>query len=79
MDFQTQDAVQLARLDQVREAEEVWDDQRVREHMAVALQKIEEPLAPDASGINSDKAGQPTDMGRRFMLKAFRWLRPEEV
>ena len=43
------------------------------------VQRCPEPIAPDASGINSDNLGKPTDMGRRFVLKAFRWLRPEEV
>ncbi|MEI6604690.1 MAG: hypothetical protein WCP35_05230 [Verrucomicrobiota bacterium] len=43
------------------------------------VQRCPEPLAPDASAINSDKAGKPTDMGRRFVLKSFRWLCPEEV
>jgi len=45
----------------------------------VVVQRCPEPLAPDASGINSAKAGKPTDLGRRFVVKAFRWLRPEEV
>ena len=52
---------------------------RARSWCEALVQRRPEPLAPDATGINSDKAGQPTDMGRRFMLKAFRWLRPEEV
>ena len=43
------------------------------------VQRCPEPIAPDASGINSAKAGKSTDLGRRFVVKAFRWLRPEEV
>ena len=43
------------------------------------VQRCPEPIAPDPSGINSNKAGKATDMGRRFVVKAFRWLRPEEV
>ena len=43
------------------------------------VQRCPEPLAPDASGINSEKAGKLSDMGRRFVVKSFRWLCPEEV
>lgn len=43
------------------------------------VQRCPEPIAPDASGLNSILLGKPTDMGRRFVVKSFRWLRPEEV
>ncbi len=43
------------------------------------VQRCPEPLAPDASGINSANSGKSTDMGRRFVVKSFRWLRPDEV
>ena len=43
------------------------------------VQRCPEPLAADDSGLNSANLGKPTDMGRRFIVKSFRWLRPEEV
>jgi hypothetical protein len=43
------------------------------------VQRCPEPIAPDASGLNSSNSGKATDMGRRFVMKSFRWLRPEEV
>jgi len=52
---------------------------KARAWCEAVVQRCPEPIAPDASGINSDKAGKPTDMGRRFVVKSFRWLCPEEV
>ena len=43
------------------------------------VQRCPEPIAPDPSGLNSSKLGKSTDMGRRFVVKSFRWLSPEEV
>ncbi|MCU0795522.1 MAG: hypothetical protein MUF31_06250 [Akkermansiaceae bacterium] len=38
-----------------------------------------EPVEADASGIESARAGQSGDFGRKFVMISFRWLRPEEV
>ncbi|MEI6674814.1 MAG: hypothetical protein WCO57_06520 [Verrucomicrobiota bacterium] len=43
------------------------------------VQVIFPKLAADDSGLNSANLGKPTDMGRCFIIKSFRWLRPEEV
>jgi hypothetical protein len=43
------------------------------------IQRCPEPLVPDASGLNSANLGKPSDLGRRFVVKSFRWLRPGEV
>lgn len=43
------------------------------------VQRCPEPLEADASGLNPlVREGKP-DFGRRFIVKSFRWLRPEEV
>jgi Tfp pilus assembly protein PilV len=43
------------------------------------VQRCPEPISADPSGTNSANLGKPSDMGRRFVVKSFRWLRPEEV
>ncbi len=43
------------------------------------VQRSPEPITADDSGMNSANLGKPTDMGRRFIVKSFRWLRPEDV
>ncbi|WP_193210887.1 hypothetical protein [Luteolibacter marinus] len=45
----------------------------------VVVQRTPVPLDPDSSSINSARAGDPSDFGRRFDVVSFRWLRPEEV
>jgi hypothetical protein len=42
------------------------------------VQRTPEPLSPDESGINPDTR-LPTDFGRRFEVKRFRWLHRDEV
>ena len=37
------------------------------------------PVVADATGLNPLHAGTDRDFGRRFVVRAFRWLRPEEV
>jgi hypothetical protein len=43
------------------------------------VQRTSDPLQPDASGLNSARNGQPGDLGRRFVIKSFRWLGRNEV
>jgi type II secretory pathway pseudopilin PulG len=43
------------------------------------VQRIPQPLEPDASGLDSKYAGQPGDFGRRFVIVSFRWLSPAEI
>lgn len=43
------------------------------------IQRTPEPLEPDATGLNSARAGQADDFGRRFIIESFRWLSPEEI
>jgi hypothetical protein len=44
------------------------------------VQRCPEPIRPDASGLNPlQSAPTATDMGRRFIVKSFRWLNADEV
>jgi type II secretory pathway pseudopilin PulG len=43
------------------------------------VQRIPEPIEPDATGLNSARTGKPGDPGRRFVIVSFRWLDSEEV
>lgn len=43
------------------------------------VQRIPEPIEPDATGLNSARNGKPGDSGRRFVVVSFRWLDSEEV
>ena len=43
------------------------------------VQRCPEPIVPDKSGLNPKQADGVPDFGRRFVVKSFRWLRPEEV
>ena len=44
------------------------------------VQRCPEPVQPDASGLNPRQpAPTVTDMGRRFIVKSFRWLTADEV
>jgi hypothetical protein len=43
------------------------------------VQRLPAPVNPDASGINSADAGTDKDLGRRFAIRSFRWLMPEEM
>ncbi len=43
------------------------------------VQRTPEPLDPDESGINPRLAGTTGDLGRRFVITAFRWLSKDEI
>ena len=43
------------------------------------VQRCPEPITPDASGINPLQSSTAADFGRRYVVKSFRWLNPEEV
>lgn len=43
------------------------------------VQRVPQPIEPDASGINPEDAGKPGDFGRRFLITSFRWLTEEEI
>ena len=42
------------------------------------VQRCPEPVTPDDSGLNPARSGGK-DFGRRFIVKSFRWLKPDEV
>jgi len=42
------------------------------------VQRCPEPVTPDDSGLNPARIGGK-DFGRRFIVKSFRWLKPDEV
>jgi hypothetical protein len=52
---------------------------RSRAWCEAVVQRIPEPVDPDESGLNSRWQGQRRDFGRRFVVKSFRWLHPDEV
>ncbi len=43
------------------------------------VQRTPEPIHPDSSGVNSRRNGDEDDFGRRFAIRTFRWLNPDEV
>jgi hypothetical protein len=43
------------------------------------VQRLPEPVNPDASGINPSDLGTDKDLGRRFAIRSFRWLTQEEI
>ncbi len=43
------------------------------------VQRLPEPIRPDASGINPERESEFPDFGRRFKIKGFRWLNADEV
>ncbi len=53
---------------------------RARAWCEAVVQRMPEPLDPDASGLNpKQKHNGSPDFGRRFEVKRFRWLRPEDI
>jgi Tfp pilus assembly protein PilX len=52
---------------------------RARAWCEAVVQRMPEPLRPDASGLNPLQPGSAGDFGRRFVIVSFRWLKPEEV
>jgi len=67
----------------VRAYGDAWDATghlRARAWCEAVVQRVPAPLDPDASGLNPEQKdnGKP-DFGRRFIIKRFRWLKPEEV
>ena len=52
---------------------------RARAFCEAVVQRVPEPLDPDASGLNPRLAGETGDFGRRFIITSFRWLAPEEL
>ena len=43
------------------------------------VQRLPDPVRPDDTGLNPRDAGKPGDYGRRFVVKSFQWLQPEEI
>jgi hypothetical protein len=52
---------------------------RARAWCEAVVQRVPEPLRPDATGLNPLQPGRPGDFGRRFVVTSFRWLKPDEV
>ena len=52
---------------------------RARAWCEAVVQRLPDPLQPDATGLNPVKPGSAADFGRRFDVVSFRWLKPEEV
>ncbi len=52
---------------------------RARAWCEAVVQRMPEPLRPDATGLNPLQPGSAGDFGRRFVVVSFRWLKPEEV
>jgi hypothetical protein len=45
-----------------------------------AVQRVPEPVAPDAAGLNPRIGDMnPTNFGRKFAIRRFRWLNADEV
>jgi hypothetical protein len=66
----------------IRAYGEATDDNgvaRARAWCEAVVQRLPEPLRPDATGLNPVQPGTPGDFGRRFVVVSFRWLKPEEV
>jgi hypothetical protein len=52
---------------------------KARAWCEAVVQRLPDPLQPDATGLNPVKPGSAADFGRRFVVVSFRWLKPEEV
>lgn len=61
------------------EAEDEHGVLRARAWCEAIVQRLPDPIRPDASGLNPIQPGSAGDFGRRFAIVSFRWLRQEEV
>lgn len=52
---------------------------KARAWCEAVVQRLPDPVIPDATGLNPTKPGTPSDFGRRFTIVSFRWMKPEEV
>jgi len=52
---------------------------RARAWCEAVVQRIPEPLEPDETGLDSRELGTSKDFGRKFEVRSFRWLNPEEI
>ncbi len=52
---------------------------KARAWCEAVVQRLPEPLRPDAAGLNPQQGGGLPDFGRRFRVKSFRWLNRNEV
>jgi hypothetical protein len=52
---------------------------RGRAWCEATVQRVPQPLEPDALGLDPAEPDRPRDFGRRFLVVSFRWLAPEEV
>lgn len=52
---------------------------KARAWCEAVVQRLPDPVTPDATGLNPVKPGADADFGRRFAIVSFRWLKPEEV
>ena len=43
------------------------------------VQRVPEPVNPDAAGLNPRQSDSLPDFGRRFRIQRFRWLSPNEI
>jgi hypothetical protein len=66
----------------IRSYGEATDDAgivKARAWCEAVVQRLPDPVTPDATDLNPVKPGTAADFGRRFAIVSFRWLKPEEV
>lgn len=61
------------------ESQDAAGQVRARAWCEAVVQRTPRPLDPDDSGINPRQAAGKPGFGRAFVVKSFRWLRPEEI
>lgn len=52
---------------------------KARAWCEAVVQRLPDPVRPDASGLNPEKTPDLPDFGRRFEIRSFRWLAPNEI
>lgn len=52
---------------------------KARAWCEAVVQRTPVPIDPDVSGLNPARRENKVDFGRRFTIKSFRWMSPEEV